>query len=294
MRQPAAGAPTTVGDAVTLVAEAVRSAGVGETPRLDAELLVGHVTRLDRVALRTRSEEALAPRAWLQLDALVRRRSAGEPIAYLLGSQWFWGREFTVDARVLVPRPETELLVECVLRHADGRTGPLTIVDACTGSGCIAITLAAELEGRATLHATDISRDALDVARGNAERHDVKVDWHLGSLLEPVAALIGVGVVVANPPYVDGVDDVGLAPCVRDFEPHEALFVQKGDVVGLYRELARQAARTLDPGGLLAVEHGAGQRSMVVQALAEAGFEHVAAFEDLAGIDRVVQGLRAG
>lgn len=288
------GVPTTVGDAVRAVAAAIGDAGVGDTPRLDAELLVGHVTQLDRVGLRTESERALEPGQWHDLDALVGRRASGEPVAYLLGTAWFYGREFAVDRRVLVPRPETELLVELALEHFAERASSATFVDACTGSGCIAISIAAELGARARVHGTDLSADALDVARANAQRHDAAVYWHEGDLLEPVLDLQRVAAVVANPPYVEGVDARGLEPGVRDHEPHVALFVPDGATVSeSYARLARQAATILEDGGLLAVEHGQGQRGLVETALVEAGFDDVVGVDDIAGIDRVVRGYRA-
>jgi release factor glutamine methyltransferase len=287
------GVATTVTDAVRAATVAIDQAGVGDTPRLDAELLVGHVAGLDRVGLRVHGERTLEPEAWRTLDELLGRRLAGEPVAYLLGTAWFYGREFEVDARVLVPRPETELLVELALTHFADHATSATFVDACTGSGCVAVSIAAELEGRARVVATDLSKDALDVARANAARHGVAVDLRAGDLLEPVADLVRVGVVVANPPYVEGVDAAGLEPGVRDHEPHVALFVPDGeDVSDFYRRLAVQALGILEDGGMLAVEHGQGQRSMVAAAMRGAGFVDVEGRDDMGGIDRVVIGYR--
>ena len=289
------GVPTTVGDAVRAVTAAIAGAGIGDTPRLDAELLVGHVTGLDRVGLRVESEQSLEPARWEALDGLVGRRMQGEPVAYLLGTAWFYGREFEVDARVLVPRPETELLVELALEHFADRATTATFVDACTGSGCVAISIAAELGPRATVHGTDLSADALDVARANAERRGVAVHWHEGDLLEPVADLRQVAAVVANPPYVEGVDADGLERGVRDHEPHVALLLPDGqDARSFYGRLAVQALPVLEHGGLLALEHGQGQRAMVTAALHDAGFVEVEGRDDLAGIDRVVLGYRPG
>jgi len=288
------GVPTTVTDAVRAVTATIDGAAVGDTPRLDAELLVGHVVGLDRVGLRSDGDRALAPDAWERLDALVGRRLTGEPVAYLLGTAWFYGREFAVDRRVLVPRPETELLVELALTHFADHATSATFVDACTGSGCVAISIAAELDGRARVVATDISTDALDVARDNAARHGVDVTWLAGDLLEPAADLRRVAVVVANPPYVEGIDAAGLEAGVRDHEPHVALFVQGDDgVATLYRRLAAQAFAVLEVGGMLAVEHGEGQRPVVASALRSVGFVDVEGRDDLAGIDRVVLGYRA-
>ncbi len=287
------GVPTTVADAVRAIATAIHEAGIGDTPKLDAELLVGHVAGLDRVGLRVESDRTLEPAQWARLDGLVGRRLQGEPVAYLLGSAWFYGREFLVDRRVLVPRPETELLVELALEHFSDHAMSSTFVDACTGSGCVAVSIAAELGDRATVHATDLSADAIDVARENAARHGASVHWHAGDLLDPVADLRRVAAVVANPPYVEGVDADGLEAGVRDHEPHLALLLPDGtDARSFYGRLAAQALPLLETGGLLAVEHGQGQRSMVATALRDSGFVDVEGRDDLAGIDRVVLGYR--
>ncbi len=287
------GVATTVTDAVRSTTVAIDQAGVGDTPRLDAELLVGHVAELDRVGLRVHGDRTLEPAAWKRLDELLGRRVAGEPVAYLLGTAWFYGREFEVDRRVLVPRTETELLVELALTHFADHARSATFVDACTGSGCVAVSIAAELDGRARVVGTDISEDALAVARANAARHGVDIDYRAGDLLEPVADLRRVGVVVANPPYVKGIDDPGLEAGVRDHEPHVALFVPGDEgVSSFYARLASQALEVLEDGGMLAVEHGEGQRAMVASALHGAGFVDVEGRDDLAGIDRVVIGYR--
>jgi release factor glutamine methyltransferase len=289
------GVPSTVDDAVRALTKVIAAAGVGDTPRLDAELLVGHVAELDRVGLRVHGERALEPQQWRSIDELAGRRAAGEPVAYLLGTAWFYGREFEVDRRVLVPRPETELLVQLALEHFADRAMGATFVDACTGSGCVATSIAAELGPRATVHGTDLSADALVVARANARRHGVDVTWHEGDLLEPVAGLRNVAAVVANPPYVEGIDAHGLEQGVRDHEPHIALLVPEGDTVeAFYERLARQAAVILAAGGMLAVEHGEHQQDLVRGALQRAGFVDIDGKRDLAGIERVVAGYRSG
>lgn len=286
------GVPTTVLDALRDVAQAIEAAGVGATPRLDAELLVGHVAELDRVGLRVHSDRELGPDRWRTLDELVGRRLRGEPVAYLLGTAWFYGREFEVDERVLVPRPETELLVEQALEHFAERATSNVFVDACTGSGCVAVTIAAELGQRARVIGTDISQDALDVAEANARRHAVDLDLRVGDLLAPVTNERRVAVVTANPPYVDGVDAEGLEQAVRDHEPHVALFVPEEGVEAFYGRLASEALGVLEPGGLLVVEHGEGQRELVVRTFEAAGLVDVHGIDDLAGIDRVVVGYR--
>ncbi|MCW2923145.1 MAG: hypothetical protein JWM98_549 [Thermoleophilia bacterium] len=282
-----------VAQAMVEAVAAITAAGVGDTARLDAELLVGEVTGLDRVGLRVQDDRELTADEERELARLVTRRAGGEPIAYILGNAWFWGREFFVDDRVLVPRPETEALVEVALTHFADHARSATFVDACTGSGCVAVSIAAELGGRARVLGTDISADALDVARANAIRHGVEVDLRQGDLLEPVADLTRVGVVVANPPYVEGTDAEGLEPAVRDHEPHVALFAPGEGVEAFYRRLAREARSILEPAGLLVVEHGQGQRGLVAAAMHAAGLVDIEGRDDLAGIDRIVIGHRS-
>lgn len=285
---------STVAEAVIAVGAALADAGIDDTPRLDAELVIGHVVGLDRAGLRIHGDRQLAPEQQQRIDGLAARRATGEPIAYLLGTAWFYGREFEVDRRVLVPRPETELLVELAIEHVSDVATSATFVDACTGSGCVAISIAAEFGGRARVVATDISTDALDVARANAARHAVDVDLRIGDLLEPASDLQGVAAIVANPPYVEGIDAAGLEARVRDHEPHVALLLPGGATAAqLYGRLAAQALPLLEVGGILAVEHGQGQRAQVAGALRAAGFVNVAGRDDLAGTDRVVVGYRS-
>lgn len=288
--------PEHVGELVPATAARLRDANVGDTARLDAELLVGHVVGLDRVGLRTHDDREVGADEAAMIEALVTRRIAGEPIAYLLGTSWFYGREFDVDARVLVPRPETELLVELALAHLDARSDedatPAYVADICTGSGCVGISIAAELPA-AHVTCADLSTDAIAVARINAARHAPDVVLATGDLLEPLADTPPLAVITANPPYVEGADAAGLQASVRDHEPHVALFVPDGGARAIYGRIAVQAAQLLEPGGLLAVEHGMGQRALVMQAFETAGLERIAGHDDLAGIDRVVVGYRS-
>lgn len=292
---------SSITDAVRDAAQRIDAAGVGDTARLDAELLVGHVGGLDRVRIRTNGDTHLTVDQQLELEALVVRRCTGEPIAYLLGSAWFYGRQFEVDSRVLVPRPETEALVDIALAHLDAwperGNGAVFVADACTGSGCVGVSIAAEAAARfdedeVLVACTDISNDALDVARVNAARHAPDTLLLEGDLLRPVAQFGPFAVVVANPPYVVGEWDEGLDPGVRAHEPHVALFAPVcGGVVGLVERLATQALDLLEPGGLVAIEHGEGQRGLLMEVLRRRGFEDVRGVDDLAGIDRVVTGL---
>jgi release factor glutamine methyltransferase len=222
----------------------------------------------------------------------VEERARRRPLQHLTGCQWFWKHEFTVTADVLVPRPETELLVEAGLALLRDVESP-RIVDVGTGSGCIALSLAAERPD-AEVHATDISGPALAVARENALRLglEARVTFHLGDLLEPMTHLAGeVDLVVSNPPYVDSMELAGLAPEVREHDPKEAL-VPPGDRASVYRRLGPEAAELLRPGRWLGVEIGQGMSDEVSQALRPAGLRVERVVPDLAGIPRALIAVR--
>jgi release factor glutamine methyltransferase len=277
-----------------LLAEAaglLRHAGV-EAAEWDAERLLRHVLGWDRarlVASPGASVEAERERAF---RALLAERARRVPLQHLTGLQAFWKHEFQVTRDVLVPRPETELLVETALELLRAAERPL-VVDVGTGSGCIALSIAAERPD-AELHATDVSAPALEVARTNARRLGLegRVALHLGQLLEPVSGLRGrVDLVVSNPPYVDPAERETLAPEVRDHEPEVALF-PPGDALSVYRRLVPAALESLRPGGSLAVEIAPALGPALQDLLAAAGFADSLVANDLAGRARVVRGRR--
>jgi release factor glutamine methyltransferase len=226
------------------------------SPRLDAELLAATALHLRRLDLYLQFDRPLEEEQLTAIRDLVRRRGDGEPVAHITGLREFWGRPFAVSADVLIPRPETETLVELTLRRARSlrREGEgVRIADLATGSGCIAVTLAAELPG-ARMTATDVSQAALEVAAGNVRRHGVgdRVELLHGSWGEP---LLGreFDIVVANPPYIPSAELAGLARDVRDREPRLAL---DGGADGLdaYRALFPAVATVLSSAGWAAVE----------------------------------------
>lgn len=220
--------------------------------------------------------------------ALLDERARRRPLQHLLGSQAFWHHEFVVNGDVLIPRPETEVLVEAALLRLREKPTPW-IVDVGTGCGCIALSLALGLP-TASVHAIDISPKALSVARENARRLGVedRVVFHEGDLLEPVRELEGrFDLVASNPPYIDPSEIEGLDPEVRDFEPRIAL-VPPGDRVSIYRRLCPQAASALRPDGLLALEIGAGMHEVVREVATSAGFVIDECLPDLSGIPRVL------
>jgi release factor glutamine methyltransferase len=281
--------------AAALVKEAaatLAAAGV-PAPEWDAERLLRHVLGCDRAAFFANPDRVVPEPEAERFRAFVRRRASREPLQYILGTQAFWKHEFLVTPAVLIPRPETELLVETCLDLLKDVARPL-IVDVGTGSGCIALSLAAERPD-AEIHAADISEPALAVARENARQLDLegRVAFHHGDLLEPVAHLAGrIDLVVSNPPYVDAADRESLAPEVRDHEPTLALFAP-GDPLSVYRRLAKASASGLRPGGWLVVELGHGQAASVEALCRADGLVPTRLDRDLAGIPRTLTVRRA-
>lgn len=260
-----------------------------ERARRDAETLLLHLIQRDRAFLAANPLSNLSAEGAVRYYALIERRLAGEPIQYITGLTEFYGLPFHVDRNVLIPRPETEHLVEKVLTLATGFKNP-RIVDVGTGSGAIAIALAHKLPA-AQLTAIDVSAPALTVARRNAKRNHLadRVRFLEGDLLEPVAGE-KFDFVVSNPPYVAESDRVSLSVEVRDYEPAIALFAGCG--LEVYHRLIPDARAALVLGGCLALEIGYGQNSAVAGLLADAGFQQVEFIADLQGIPRVAVGRR--
>jgi len=259
--------------------------------RRDAELLLLHVLRIERAALLVRWKEVLDEAESAQFLELIARRQAGEPIQYILGETEFYGLPIHVTPDVLIPRPETEHLVEKVIELAANFVSP-RIVDVGTGSGSIAISLASHLPN-ARLTATDLSAPALDLAQRNAQRNRVanRIRFLRGNLLAPVADEL-FDLIVSNPPYVPTLDRDSLAVEVRDHEPSLALFAGP-DGLEVYRALIPQAFAALIPGGYVALEIGHGQAELVRARLAAAGFIAIEFIPDLQGIPRVAVARRA-
>lgn len=255
------------------------------SPRLDAEVLLRHVTGCSTADLVARAERMLTDDEARRLDELVARRRAGEPVAYLTGEREFWSMTLQITPAVLIPRPETELLVDRALAHIP-KDARWTIVDAGTGSGAIALAIARE-RPRCRVIATDRSPAALDVARANAQRLGIaNIEFCEGGWLDPLGKL-SPEMVVSNPPYVRA-DDPHLNEGGVRFEPKTAL-VGGPDGLDAIRVLAQQAFAHLMPGGWLLLEHGYDQAATVAAILAEAGFCEIACHRDLAGHDRVTE-----
>jgi release factor glutamine methyltransferase len=255
-----------------------------DNPRLDAELLLADLLAVERSRLYVDLDRALDDAERAGFDERIRRRGGREPLQRILGTQEFFSREFEVDASVLIPRPETEALVEAALARARGIDAP-KILDVGTGSGAIAITLALELP-KARVSATDVSPGAIEAARANARRLAATVEFRRGDIVAPFTGE-RFDLIVSNPPYVPSGELAGLAPEVRDHEPRVAL---DGGVDGLeaYRVLAGSVGEALEEDGGIVVEIGFGQREGVGALFAAAGYRVLRTDRDLAGIERVL------
>ena len=284
----------TIGRVLRWATDDLARRGGNDSPRLDAELLLGHATGLDRVRLIVDSARPLAADELSRFRELLVRRRRLEPVAYILGEREFYGLRFSVNQHVLIPRPDTEVLVNVALertreRHLFGRA-----IDVCTGSGCVAIAFATE---RPTWHVTgsDISPDALVVARKNALRLGAiwNIDFKPSDVLEGIAAEPRFDLITANPPYIPDDEVPTLSVDIKNFEPHTALS-GGADGLALVRRLVKAAPSWLAPGGVLAMEIGAGQAERVAKGLGAYGFVDVQRERDYGGIERVVSGRWPG
>jgi release factor glutamine methyltransferase len=271
--------PASAGE--VLQAARVRLTSTSQYPRRDAELILAHVLGCDQTALLTHPERLLSPVEADQFENLLKRRLASEPVQYLTGAQEFFGLLFEVTPDVLIPRPETEHLVEAVLERFD-REANLRIVDVGTGSGAIAIALAHALP-RSRVTAVDLYPAALEVARRNAQRHGVidRVTLRQSDLLAAASAA-EFDVVVSNPPYI--ADGEKLEPQVANYEPRFALYAGPTGLEA-YERLIPQACKVLKPRGWLIMEIGYGQRPALEALLG--GWSEVSFVPDLQGIPRV-------
>ncbi len=278
-------------EAINRAASKLAAAGVS-TARLDAEVLLCNAAVRDRAWLLAHMQEEIGDGPRTIFEQAVERRSRREPLQYIVGRQEFWGLDFTVTPGVLIPRPETELIIESAVRAVKDRNKPLRIIDLCTGSGCIAVAIAKEFP-QARILATDISPQAIAIARVNARRHDVadRIRLFEGDLFGPLEELDihgQVDIIVANPPYVPSGDFSMLQPEVRDYEPRPALLAGP-EGIEVHRRIIDAAPGFLNRHGQLIMEMGLGQADSLAQLVRQrrdyASFELL---KDLAGIDRVI------
>ena len=260
-----------------------------DAPRLTAEILLGFSLKMDRVMLYTQLDRPLNRSELSSYKELIQQRVKGEPTQYLTGFKEFYGRRFQVDKRVLIPRSETELLVEAVLEKLP-KDAPTRVLDVCTGSGCIAATIAAE-RPLSSVWATDISADACEVARQNVESLKVasRVTILEGDLLAPVPTDARFDVIVSNPPYVRAGD---ISTLQREVQREPKLALDGGaDGFALIQKIAATAQAAMNPGGLLAMEIGDDQGGDVKEILARAGYRDVRIEKDFARLDRLALGF---
>jgi len=273
--------PETISSVLRLSTEYLAAHG-SESPRLDAERLLSKATGLERIELYMELDRPLTPAELGTTRELVRRRGAREPLQYVLGEWGFRRLTLTVDRRALIPRPETEILVDRALALVSGRERP-RVLDVGTGTGAIALAIADEHPG-AEVTAVDASAEALSLARENMERTGLPVTLVPWDLFQGLPAGPW-DLVVSNPPYVDEEDLLTLEPEVREWEPKVAL-----TATGAVEAVVRGAAETLAADGALALEVGEGQASGTAELLERLGLVDVRITPDLAGIDRVVEG----
>jgi release factor glutamine methyltransferase len=280
----------TVSEALRFATRRLRAASVPDAGH-DADLLLRHVMGWDRARILTEGSSPLAAADESRYLELVAERERRRPLQHLTGVQAFWRHDFVVTPDVLIPRPETEILVEACIEELRGRVAP-RIVDVGTGSGCIAITLALARPD-AEVVAVDLSEAALDVARRNAARLGAdRIAFQRGDLLTGEGRRFDL--IASNPPYVDASEIEALAPEVRDHEPRSALVPPSGQREDIYRRLLPAAACVLAESGAVVVEIGYGMQGMIRAACADAGLEVTRVVPDLAGIPRVVVARRSG
>jgi release factor glutamine methyltransferase len=278
----------TVARVLTWATDDFRAKGM-DSPRLEAELLLAHSLGCDRIRLVIDSQRPLEPLELAKVRALIQRRRRFEPMAYILGQREFWGRAFTVDANVLIPRPDTEVLVEVALELTKQRDLYGVALDLCTGSGCVAVTFALERPTWRTW-ATDISPGAVAVARANAARLGaLGLCFAEGDLFQPIDSDLRFDLITANPPYIPEGDLPTLQADIREHEPHVAL-TSGADGLDLVRKIVPQALSHLAPAGALALEIGADQAERVANLMRESGYTGVSIRRDLGNRDRVVFG----
>ena len=257
-----------------------------------AQLVLEHVLQKSRMQLRLGQKEEITAEQETQVQRAVARLQQQEPVQYVLGEAHFYGLDLLVDARVLIPRPETEELVDLVLKEYKGQAG-LQVLDICTGSGCIPLALAANLKD-ADIYGLEISEGALAVAGANAARYKLSVTWLQQDVYEPVQRIkpASLDIITSNPPYVLEEEKRQMRPNVLAFEPHLALFVPDNDGLKYYKRITEAGLQLLKNGGKLYFEINERYGEQVQTLLLQAGFAEAAVVQDLSRKDRIVRAIR--
>ncbi|HWL09092.1 MAG TPA: peptide chain release factor N(5)-glutamine methyltransferase [Planctomicrobium sp.] len=263
-----------------------------DTPRLDAEVLLAHARKCPRIQLYTQFDQPLTDEQRAVMRDLVRRRAAHEPVAYLVGHREFFSLSFLVRPGVFIPRPDTEILVMAALDVLKELPEPATLLDLCTGSGCVPVAIAKN-SPKVRVTAVEKNPQVAEVTQANIDRHQVgdRVTLLVGDLFEPVSSESRFDVITSNPPYVQQGEIAELAPDIRDHEPHLALDGGP-DGLDVIRCLASQSPKFLKPGGWLMFELSPEQASAGMEILKQNGFNNVGVKNDLSGQARVVVGQR--
>lgn len=271
-------------EAVSYGTGCLQQAGIGDAG-IDAFLLFEAVTGFGRTEFFLHPDRELSPGQFEKYKAYIKRRAGHEPCQYITGSCGFYGLDFLVNEHVLIPRQDTETLVEEALRCADKNAA---VLDLCTGSGAIAVAMKSQRPDLSVL-AVDISASALAVAEGNAQQNHCEIRFQLSDLFSGIDPAWKFNLIVSNPPYISETEFASLMPEVKDFEPSLALKAGK-DGLDIYRRLIAEAPQHLVPGGRLLVEIGSTQAAAVTALFRQTGFEEIELRKDLAGLERVVGG----
>lgn len=256
-----------------------------------AQLVLEHVLQKNRMQLSLAQQQEVNPEQETQLRQMVQRLQRQEPVQYVLGVAHFYGLELLVDERVLIPRPETEELVDLVLREHKAQDG-LRVLDICAGSGCIPLALAANLRN-AEVYGLEVSEGALEVAKANAAKYNLNINWLQADIFEPVPRITpaSLDIITSNPPYVLEEEKEQMRENVLRYEPHLALFVPDQDPLKYYRRIAEVAQQLLKKGGKLYFEINERYGQQVRKLLLQLGFAEARVVKDLFGKDRIVWGM---
>ena len=282
----------TVQEVQQLIRQNIRDAYPEPEAGAIAQLVLEHVLQKSRMQLSLQQQEPVSKEQEAQVQEATARLQQQEPVQYVLGVAHFYGLELQVDERVLIPRPETEELVDLVLKEHKGQQG-LQVLDICTGSGCIPLALMADMAA-AKVYGLEVSGGALEVAKANADKHSLPVVWLQQDIFEPVQGIAAgtLDIITSNPPYVLEEEKQRMRPNVLQYEPHLALFVPDTDALKYYRRITAVAKELLKERGKLYFEINERYGKQVQELLLEAGYTEAIVVQDLYGKDRIVRAVK--